>query len=243
MKAINTNNQIVKFDYPIKDLRENVQFKQKELSHELDSTPLKRENYCKENEIVLKEHLKLDKESIVSLQNEKPISLNSSNGFFSSDSLRKKQDIGQYLKENLKCLSAIFDSSGISKKMNPDDFFQRLVKNAKDICEGSNFTYKVDIAGRKVSYFNDDFRLIQTHEVYEGEKNTTDVKIVYWNCMDFDDYDISSNSIENKIEENTFSSSSSHFLDEYLKQKDFSNQFLIHQLIDNKLLKNLNLIV
>ena len=48
--------------------------------------------------------------------------------------------------------------SGISKKMNPDDFFQRLVKNAKDICEGSNFTYKVDIVGRKVSYFNDDFR-------------------------------------------------------------------------------------
>ena len=71
MTAINTNNQIVKFDYPIKDLRENVQFKKKELSHELDSTPLKRENYCKENEIVLKEPLKLDKESIVSLQEEK----------------------------------------------------------------------------------------------------------------------------------------------------------------------------
>lgn len=225
MKTINTNNQIVKFDYPIKDLREDLKIKQNELAHKLDSTPLKREN-----EIVLKEPLKLDKESIVSLQNEKPI-------------LRKKQDIGQYLKENFKCLSVIFGPSGISKKMNPDDFFQRLVKNAKDICEGSNFTYKVDIIGRKVSYFNDDFRPIQTHEVYEGEKNTTDVKIVYWNCMDFDDYDISSNSIENKIEENTCSSSSSNFLDEYLKQKDFSNQFLIHQLIDNKLLKNLNLIV
>jgi len=71
MTAINTNNQIVKFDYPIKDLQENVQLKQKELSHELDSTPLKREIYCGKNEVVAREPLKLDKESIVGLQERK----------------------------------------------------------------------------------------------------------------------------------------------------------------------------
>jgi len=83
----------------------------------------------------------------------------------------------------------------------------------------------------------------------ENENNVLLTTVSYgWNTDDeYEDESLSLNSSktasENKIEENTFSSSSSHFLDEYLKQKDFSNQFLVNQLIDNKLLKNLNLIV
>jgi len=74
--------------------------------------------------------------------------------------------------------------------------------------------------------------------------------IEYWKRLEQEAY-WCERSIETTVKENQvnttekdiLSSSSSHFLDEYLKQKDFSNQFLVNQLIDNKLLKNLNLIV
>ena len=246
MTAINTNNQIVKFDYPIKDLRENVEVKQKELSHELDSTPLKRENYCRENEIVLKEPLKLDKESIVSLQEEK-------------SSLKPLEWI-RYLKNT----RYYYENATNEKNQNHDDLFQNWVEYTKKFLVWDQFTCKVDIIDRKATFyvlnklcneygvFEDygDFIPFKTIEVWEDEKtiflkteNYHSIYDLYHFPSDLHDNIISSNSNENKIEENTFSSSSSYFLDEYLKQKDISNQFLIHQLIDNKLLKNLNLIV
>lgn len=247
MTAINTNNQIVKFDYPIKDLRENVEVKQKELSHKLDSTPLKRETYCRENEIVLKEPLKLDKESIVSLQEEKSSS--------------KPLEWFHYSKNSRYYHH---EHSTKERHQNPDDLFQRWVENSKNFLASNHFTYKVDIIDRKATFYvlnkfcNEygdledygDFIPFETIEVWEDEK-TIFLKTEHYHSIfdlyhfpsDLHDNIISSNSNENKIEENTFSSSSSHFLDEYLKQKDFSNQFLVNQLIDNKLLKNLNLIV
>jgi hypothetical protein len=274
MTAINTNNQIVKFDYPIKDLRENVEVKQKELSHELDSTPIKRENYCRENEIVLKEPLKLDKESIVSLQEEKSsLKTKTVHHFlfpFQNLSLKNDiNDISSFVKDDFK---GIIDNN----TMDVDEIFQRWVEweNISFVRDslkreeyfrenrekeyklfGSPYvwkavTWKVDITGRKATYsvlddYSGVFKVNHTIEVSENNKNI--FIIMDFPKTEFEDFylidNISSNSIENKIEENTFSSSSSHFLDEYLKQKDFSNQFLIHQLIDNKLLKNLNLIV
>ena len=255
MIAINTNNQIVKFDYPIKDLRENVEVKQKELSHELDSTPLKRENYCRENEIVLKEPLKLDKESIVSLQEEKS-SLKTKiiekhyhfiweSGTYKNTTIdttsRDADEIFQWWVEWEK---GIIERNELRREKY---FIENKEKENKLVWKGG--TYKIDITGKKATIstldkYSGDFRPCKTIEVSEDEKNVF-FKIEYHSNSKKDLYvdNISSNSIENKIEENTFSSSSSHFLDEYLKQKDFSNQFLIHQLIDNKLLKNLNLIV
>ena len=243
MTAINTNNQIVKFDYPIKDLQENVQLKQKELSHELDSTPLKREIYYGKNEVVAREPLKLDKESIVGLQ-EKRQKENVSENDFKTIRYEKKSSFKKY---NI-CTYIDF----LPKSWNKDNefFLQKFAKSFTtssctkvDVSRtGVFFSYPTDLEAAK--------KLATISMVFsENENNVLLTTVSYvWNTDDeYEDESLSLNSSktasENKIEENTFSSSSSHFLDEYLKQKDISNQFLIHQLIDNKLLKNLNLIV
>jgi len=289
MTAINTNNQIVKFDYPIKDLRENVEVKQKELSHELDSTPLKRENYCKENEIVLKEPLKLDKESIVSLQEENSsleskqlFRLGFKHGYIKDGILHDREyspesklDSRNHFREKF-----FYEPSTLDQVKS---YFKQHVEFMKSLYDfprvGEASLYELKITDTKAFFYTVDYsnnkalKLSYMTELYQDEEdeNVFHVRSGY-RLSDKNKYGESSMSLQeaeeyckrleqeayccerliekavkenqvNTTEKDILSSSSSHFLDEYLKQKDFSNQFLVHQLIDNKLLKNLNLIV
>jgi len=282
MSAINTNNQIVNFDYPIKDLREDLKIKQNELAHELDSTPLKREN-----ELFLKEPLKLDKESIVSLQEEK-------------FSLEPKQlfRLGfkyGYIKDGILHDMEYSPDSELNRRNNIEEkffyepstldqvksYFKQHVEFMKSLRDfprvGKASFYELKITDTQAFFYTEDYsdnkalKLKYMTELYQDEEdeNVFHVRsgycrseynykssmslqemIEYWKRLEQEAYwcerlietTVKENQV-NTTEKDILSSSSSHFLDEYLKQKDFSNQFLVNQLIDNKLLKNLNLIV
>jgi len=289
MSAINTNNQIVNFDYPIKDLRENVEVKQKELAQELDLTPLKRENYCKENELFLKEPLKLDKESIVSLQEE--------NFSLESKQLFRLGFKHGYIKDGILHDMEYSPDSELNRRNNIEEkffyepstldqvksYFKQHVEFMKSLCDfprvGKASFYELKITDTQAFFYTEDYsdnkalKLSYMTELYQDEEdeNVFHVRSGY-RLSDKNKYGESSMSLQeaeeyckrleqeaywcerliekavkenqvNTTEKDILSSSSSHFLDEYLKQKDFSNQFLVNQLIDNKLLKNLNLIV
>ena len=288
MTAINANNQIVKFDYPIKDLQENVQLKQKELSHELDSTPLKREIYYGKNEVVAREPLKLDKESIVSLQEENSslkskqvFRLGLKHGYIKDGILHDMP----YSPESKLDRRNLFRESFI-KVSTLDEVkscFKEKIEFMKSVFDfprvGKLRLYELKITDTKAFFYTEDYsgsgdlKLYYMSEIYQDEEDENVFHLRSGFCLsDKNKYGESSISLQeaeeyckrleqeaywcerliekavkenqvNTTEKDILSSSSSHFLDEYLKQKDISIQFLVHQLIDNKLLKNLNLIV
>ena len=269
MSKINLNNQITKVSFPEKQVSNDLQLKQIELSKQIVSPALDtRDNFLnssRENNFITKESLKLDKESVVQLQELKPDEIQ-------LKKVLKKMIINYSVKYNdrsFECLHSYEnDFSEKSKIMGLDniDTFFRLMA-----CNDPTLKYRfenLEIIGRKAVYsgcVNDSGRRDNstcTEEVLE-DGDTIILNHTYYHDHDYDyvfpknDPDKNDNNELINLSNNNFSeieqkqpdkpnnSGGSWILEQYLKQQvvDFS-KFAANQLIDRSISKAiLNMLV
>lgn len=234
MPAINTNNQITKLDYSTKNLRENVIIKQQSSKEELGSASLERDVCSRGNNAVTKEPPKLDKESIVGLQEKK------------LGGCKRVRHVDSSSWHGVLKYEIIHEPSEIIRgkiyEQDVDAQFQRsleLYKSSFNKYCTETLRYQLEVTGRKAvfsvynMYYNDlgDLYSRTVLEVYEDESAI--------NCISRTDEFFPVLDIFSKHEDPTEKEApivnSSYFLDKYLKQKNVANKFLADQLIDKKL--------
>ena len=249
MSAINSSNQITKLDYPTKNLRENVIIKQQSSKEELGSASLERDVCSRGNNAVTKEPPKLDKESIVGLQEEKLSGLESKKNSKPYLIYSKKITANSYGRS--VTLPSTVKSKFLSQDL--DKMFQAFLKPNKDFYElvklYTGETTELKVIGRKAVFSTLDhggnLKPVFIMEVDEDENNIilksqydkdiSECRPEYHDEMNLLLRHISLQDKEDATEKETPIVNSSYFLDKYLKQKNVANKFVADQLIDKKL--------